>query len=623
MKTKLSLHSLSSLVTLALALLAGSPAAISAPTKGRLSTEQIREEVGLHCACTIDQQAEVSVPLGQAVQFDCADNPFLLKECLAYPQTNGSLLICYMDTDGELIYSTSTLFLELQGCLRQVADTPCLAIWKWELRDQALSLRLCLSTDKERNQRELDEVLIRKTRMSAGNKNQRPYPPQKLSETERLAGFARLWSEVKYNFAFFERVPELDWDNVLVEYLPKIQQAETLEDYHRTLARCLALLHDGHTDVGYRRGRGAYTLPLEVRPLDGKPAVIVRTAPAAAMCGPKRRAQFAKADLKPGEEITRIDGCPVKEILEIDLYPYICASSPQARDLRACSGLLSGDYGSTAVLTIRGLDGTEREASLTRGDYRMPRPRPTDSGSDYRELEGGLVYLNLPGFESDAVVKRFRDLFPQLRKAKGLILDIRENSGGSSGYGDAIISLLIDKPIQGSPWSTPQHTAAFKAWGRKAQWYREPGDTVKPATKEPFAGPVVVLTGPDTFSAAEDFAVRLHASKRATLVGERTGGSTGQPLFVALPGGLRARICTKHDTYPDGREFVGVGVIPDVEVHPGAAEIAAGRDVVLAKGIEVLQGKYGMGSKPDGAANGSQPVRPRTNTASGAAGSRR
>ena len=87
--------------------------------------------------------------------------------------------------------------------------------------------------------------------------------------------------------------------------------------------------------------------------------------------------------------------------------------------------------------------------------------------------------------------------------------------------------------------------------------------------------------------AAEDFVVALHAAERATLVGEKTAGTTGQPLIIDLPGGS-ARICTKWDTYPDGRDFVGVGVIPDVEVRPTQAALAAGTDIVLEKGLEVL-----------------------------------
>jgi C-terminal processing protease CtpA/Prc len=172
-----------------------------------------------------------------------------------------------------------------------------------------------------------------------------------------------------------------------------------------------------------------------------------------------------------------------------------------------------------------------------------------------------------------------------------LILDVRHNDGGSSDNGDAIISLLTDKPIEGERWKTRKYLPAFRVWGRKEQWHEEKGEMIQPTQETPFLGPVVVLTGPATFSAAEDFVVPLHASKRATIVGERTGGSSGQPLQIELPFGGRARVCTKRDAYPDGREFAGVGVIPNVEVHPMPADIAAGRDVVLAKGVAVLKAK--------------------------------
>ena len=115
---------------------------------------------------------------------------------------------------------------------------------------------------------------------------------------------------------------------------------------------------------------------------------------------------------------------------------------------------------------------------------------------------------------------------------------------------------------------------------------------IEPKTNEPFLGPVVVLIGPETNSAAEDFVVPLHATGRAIIVGQKSRGSTGQPLrFSFLDGNIFGRVCTKRDQYPDGREFVGVGVIPDVEIHPTPADIAAGRDVVLEKGLEVLQEK--------------------------------
>ena len=82
-----------------------------------------------------------------------------------------------------------------------------------------------------------------------------------------------------------------------------------------------------------------------------------------------------------------------------------------------------------------------------------------------------------------------------------------------------------------------------------------------------------------------------------TRVGRPTLGSTGQPLFFELPGGGRARICTKRDTFPDGRDFVGPGVLPHVEVALTIEEATGERDVTLERGLEVLRKKIGGSSR--------------------------
>jgi C-terminal processing protease CtpA/Prc len=69
------------------------------------------------------------------------------------------------------------------------------------------------------------------------------------------------------------------------------------------------------------------------------------------------------------------------------------------------------------------------------------------------------------------------------------------------------------------------------------------------------------------------------------------GFNTGQPLVFPLPEGGLARVCTKRDTYPDGHEFVGVGVQPDRLVHPTLADFRAGRDPVLEAALEELRGE--------------------------------
>jgi C-terminal processing protease CtpA/Prc len=560
----------------------------------KLTPGQIKEKVGLQRPYRIDDDVAVTLPIGTAVQFDCAENPHFVKEYLVYPDTNGNFWVCYLDSEGELMDVLCTSLRRVQGSMQQVADTPCLAIMKWDIPDQALRLRFCLSTNKERNQREFDQAAKDKVKTALGRRDLRTFPPRTLPETERMAGFVRLWSEVKYNFVFVERLAELDWDKVLMEYLPRVQQAETAHDYLCVLARCLALLHDGHTDVQRAGGgrphpdRGTYNLPFEVRLLDGNRAVVARVMAASETDNPRRKAELVRADLKPGEELLRIDEWAVGEILQQEIYPYICASTPQDRNSKASNWLLLGRYGSQATLRIKGLDATERVITLTR-KAGFPKRRAANV-FEFRVLEKGIAYVNLPSFESEEIVKAFEQVFSQVKKNQALILDVRRNGGGNSGFGSQIISRLSDKPIRGLRWKTRQYLPAFRAWGQTDQWHVEEESVIAPG-QDSFLGPIVVLTGPETFSAAEDFVAELHASKRATIIGERTAGSTGQPLRFDLPGGAIARVCTKHDTYPDGREFVGIGIVPDVEIGPSAQDIAAQRDVVLERGIEVLRGK--------------------------------
>src|SRR4051794_15749041 len=53
---------------------------------------------------------------------------------------------------------------------------------------------------------------------------QTPYRPA-LSEDEKIAGLSKLWAEVKFNFANFDLVPDLRWDALYIETLPRVRQA--------------------------------------------------------------------------------------------------------------------------------------------------------------------------------------------------------------------------------------------------------------------------------------------------------------------------------------------------------------------------------------------------------------
>ncbi len=155
--------------------------------------------------------------------------------------------------------------------------------------------------------------------------------------------------------------------------------------------------------------------------------------------------------------------------------------------------------------------------------------------------------------------------------------------------------------------------AAYRAWGRIADrdpgleryraydrgdvWHVAPADTFVPTPRAKLSVPIVILVGSETGSSAENFLVYVHGHPRFTLVGEPTAGSSGQPLFLDLPGGGRAGIVTKRNTYADGREYMGTGVIPDLGVAPTVEDVRKGRDPVLARGLEVLRARLAAGPR--------------------------
>jgi carboxyl-terminal processing protease len=162
--------------------------------------------------------------------------------------------------------------------------------------------------------------------------------------------------------------------------------------------------------------------------------------------------------------------------------------------------------------------------------------------------------------------------------------------GGSSAARMTLVVcwMLTNKSFQTSGWRTLDYKPVERAWGNIPGWWKGDPSNIAPDTAHTFLKPVIVLTNAHTYSAAEDFVVAFDTMQRGTLIGETTGGSTGQPLMFALPGGGTARICTKDDSYPDGRRFEGVGIAPQITVTPSVSDIRHGRDAGLERAVETL-----------------------------------
>lgn len=407
-----------------------------------------------------------------------------------------------------------------------------------------------------------------------------PYQPH-LSEAQRIAGLSLFWSEVKYNFVHFDHVPQLDWDQVYLDFLPQVIAARDTRAYYEVLMRLAPLLHDGHTNVyppEALQNEFYARPPMRTALVDGKVLVTGVFSPA-----------LAKQGIHVGDEIQKIDGIEVHRYARERVTPYESSSTPQDADVRAYTyGLLSGDKMKPLRLSLRDAAGAMREVTVSRGDYPDVK---SPAQFTFRMLPGHVAYLSLDHFESNAGVKTFEKHLPQIMRAKGLILDVRRNGGGSGLYGLEILSYLSDHPVPTETSSELQVDPVARARDNLRLEWRVLPDSGKPYVKKHtsiFHGPVAVLIGPRTFSAAEDFVVSFDAMKRGLLVGEATGGSTGQPLMLDLPGGGTARVCVKRDSYPDGREFVGKGIAPNLIAAPTVADIRAGRDPALMQALEAL-----------------------------------
>ena len=280
----------------------------------------------------------------------------------------------------------------------------------------------------------------------------------------------------------------------------------------------------------------------------------------------------------------------MKQYAETRIAPYESASTPQDLAVRTyVYHLLAGPLSTPVELTLRSASGETFQRKVARMSAEERSKLSTASDFEFRMLPGNIAYVALNEFEDEAAAKQFEDRFAEIAKADALILDVRLNGGGSSDIGYRVLSCLTDKPFHNSRWRTRDYRPAFRAWGRPEGTFKGDPDDVQPSGTRLFTKPVFVLIGPRTYSAAEDFAVAFDAMKRGTLVGEPTGGSTGQPLMFNLPGGLTARVCTKRDTYPDGKEFVGIGVQPQVRVKPTIADLRTGRDTVLEAALGLVR----------------------------------
>jgi hypothetical protein len=205
-------------------------------------------------------------------------------------------------------------------------------------------------------------------------------------------------------------------------------------------------------------------------------------------------------------------------------------------------------------------------------------------------IEPRIGYVDLRRFYSfDQAKDMAAAAMKFLANAQAIIIDVRENGGGS---GDYLSSYFLPYPTQLSGSYSRQTGSLTEFWTRR-DIGMEPRLDV----------PLFILTGPNTFSASESFAYDMQSRKRATLIGEPTKGGAHSVDVFGIDDQFEFYISTERAISPvTGGNWEGTGVIPDIRVPAAAALDAAvveakkaaeayggGKDAGLKKAVEEMQ----------------------------------
>ncbi len=179
-----------------------------------------------------------------------------------------------------------------------------------------------------------------------------------------------------------------------------------------------------------------------------------------------------------------------------------------------------------------------------------------------QRLPGNVGYLEVRGFGPAAIVgAAYTNAMSLLAGTEALVLDLRRNGGGEPESVAHLLSHFFadgDERHLNDIYDRPKN--------RTREYWTNPAVTVR------YTKPIYVLTSSQTFSGGEEAAYDLQTQKRATLVGETTGGGANPGDNVALGHGLIAFIPTGRSINPITKtNWEHVGVKPEVAVPAAAA----------------------------------------------------
>jgi len=209
-------------------------------------------------------------------------------------------------------------------------------------------------------------------------------------------------------------------------------------------------------------------------------------------------------------------------------------------------------------------------------NYRMA------GGLNYGIIDNGRIgYIYYGSFSDPFSDANIASAMNSFSKCHALIIDVRDNGGGSLDYSKQLASYFFKN-------DTITGYIRHKT-GDGHSDFSKPVEIATPAHKTiQWQRPVAILTNRMSFSATNDFVNRMTCAPHAIIIGDRTGGGGGLPLSSELPNGWLVRFSSSpmYNTNMLDTEF---GIAPDISVALSAADQANGIDTIIERAIVALK----------------------------------
>ena len=410
-----------------------------------------------------------------------------------------------------------------------------------------------------------------------------------LTTREKLWISSKIYASIESRFGHWQAIPGFDLDKAYQAYLDEISATNSRRDFDLATLAFVAQLRNGHTGFSDRWLGATNQLPGFYLLLQGGHWVVQRSG---------------RPGLEPGDVVVAIDGKTTGDFVA-ERIKYMASSSERGRQVQVF--LFSPLWPQQFELTLAGGRRLRIDRSVepvSTGSSRIwafaPRGRPPED----------IAYLAIPTFGDPRQEQNAVAFLKAHKDAPTVVIDLRGNGGGSTP--DTLIRAIMDRPWPGWVESTSVLFPLFRTYGERfwrentgnnprgegyleafAEYFNHPymmlPEPVHPPENPIYTGRVILIADPTCGSACEDFVMPLKFSGRATVVGETTSGSSGQPYMYDFGNGMQFRVGAKRMYFPDGSEFEGVGIKPDIEVGPSPADIKADRDPVLERAVALAR----------------------------------